>query len=627
MGELTFGLLGDLEIRDGEREVRINTGKLRVMLASLLLGTGSTVSLEELALRLWDGRPPSTMRGTVQAYAMRLRQALGDSGRAPRLILTRHQGYAIDVCAEQVDILRFRSLLGAARAMGQKGDLPGEAVQLDEALRLWRGTALAGIQSESLRRDVVPFLVEERLQAWERRIEIDFALGRHAELIGELTSLTREYPLRESFWSLLMASLHRSGRQAEALDTFGTVRRLLRDELGIDPGARLHEMHRQILAGDETLPAAPAAEPTNRATPARPGTPPARVAQLPSATRGFAGRAKALTTVCRWIDPADADTALQIVIVSGGPGVGKTALALQAAHKVRPHFPDGQLYAWLGGHSGSAPVAPATVLARFLRDLGVPADQVPELQDDLESMYRSVLADRKVLVVLDGAADAAQVRPLLPGHPGSAVLATSRSNLSGLSVVHGGRRLALSELTPEESRSALAGLLGRSRAEVEAKALDELAEVCAHLPLALRVAGVQLAASPQLPVADYVRRLRDAGPFKTLVLDDDPGVGVEAAFDASYTQLPPETRCFFVRLARSLGPAFTLDAVVAHLLCDPASARSNLDRLTSANLLNALAYGGYRFNELVRAYGAALPENEPRGRSFLADAVVDRLAG
>ncbi|MCQ0003433.1 winged helix-turn-helix domain-containing protein [Actinomadura madurae] len=177
MTGLTFGLLGDLEIRDGEREMRINTGKLRVMLASLLLGSGNTVSFDELALRLWDDEPPSTMRGTVQAYAMRLRQALGDSGRDPRLILTRHQGYAIDVRAEQVDVLRFRSLLGAARTAGQNGDMPGEAARLDEALRLWRGTALAGIPSESLRRDVLPFLVEERLQAWERRIEIDFELG------------------------------------------------------------------------------------------------------------------------------------------------------------------------------------------------------------------------------------------------------------------------------------------------------------------------------------------------------------------------------------------------------------------------------------------------------------------
>ncbi|MCP9955759.1 AfsR/SARP family transcriptional regulator [Actinomadura madurae] len=627
MTGLTFGLLGDLEIRDGEREMRINTGKLRVMLASLLLGSGNTVSFDELALRLWDDEPPSTMRGTVQAYAMRLRQALGDSGRDPRLILTRHQGYAIDVRAEQVDVLRFRSLLGAARTAGQNGDMPGEAARLDEALRLWRGTALAGIPSESLRRDVLPFLVEERLQAWERRIEIDFELGRHAELIGELTSLTREYPLRESFWSLLMASLYRSGRQAEALDTFATVRRLLRDELGIDPGARLHELHRQILAGEEALPAAPAAEPANLTAPARPEAPPARTAQLPSATRGFAGRTEALARVCRWIDPAGADAAVQVVIVSGGPGVGKTALALQAAHKIRSRFPDGQLYAELGGHSGSAPVAPAAVLARFLRDLGVPADQVPEPQDDLEAMYRSVLADREVLVVLDGAASADQVRPLLPGGYGSAVLATSRHNLSGLSVVHGGRRLALSELSPAESRSALAGIIGRSRAQAEPKALDELAEVCAHLPLALRIAGIKLAAHPRMPVAEYVRCLRDAGPFEALHLDDDPGIGVEAAFHASYAQLPPETRRFFVRLARSLESAFTIDAAVAHLNCDPASARSNLDRLTGANLLVGLVGGGYRFNELVRAYGAALADDEPHGRSLLPGTVVDRLAG
>jgi DNA-binding SARP family transcriptional activator len=614
--ELSFGLLGELEIRDGDREVRINTGKLRVMLAVLLLRAGKAVSLEELTVRLWDDDPPNAARGTLQAYAMRLRRALGDNGREPRLILTRSPGYTIDAGEGSVDVVRFHLLLGAARAAGLRGDLPVEGARLDEALRLWRGPALSGIQSESLRRDVVPRLVEERLRAWERRIEIDVRLGRHAELIGELTSLTREYPLREGFWGLLMSALHRSGRQAEALNAFGAVRRLLRDELGIDPGERLHRLHQQILAGE---PPAPEPEPaavarTPSAAPAPVPAPAPSVAQLPPVTRGFVGRSEAVSALARWIDPAEAGTAVQVATISGGPGVGKTALALQLSHQVRSLFPDGQLFARLRGHSAPAPLPATAVLSRFLRDLGVPADRLPEHQDGLEAMYRSLLADRRVLVVVDEAASAAQVQPLLPGHPGSAVLVTSRHDLTGLAVAQGGHRLALAGLAPEESRGVLVGLIGRSRAAAEPEALAELAEMCGHLPLALRIAGAKLAASSSTRVDQYVGRLRHMGPLEALQIPGDPGAGLRAAFHASYVRLPERVQRFFVRLTHGLPSVFNLDAAVARLGGEAKPVQSALDHLVSAHLLSMQTANRYRFDTLVWEYGLSLAADaEPVG--------------
>lgn len=612
---LTFGLLGDLEIRDGDRRIPLNGGKLRVLLAALLLRANQPVSHDELAVRLWDDRPPGAVRGTLHAYALRLRRALGDDRRAPRLIVTRPQGYAIRIDPHDVDVLRFRALLDGVFAGGPAADPAAEARRLDEALRLWRGAALRDIESESLHREVVPHLVEQRLRAWERRLEIDLELGRHAEVVAELTALTGEYPLHEGFWCQLLVALCRCGRQAEALERFHQARRHFNDELGVDPGERLQRLCQNILAGLDPLSGRPP-RPV-RAIPAA-----AHVAQPPPGVHGFIGRSRQLALLRDWAAPAPA--AVTVVVISGAPGVGKSALALHAAHRLRARFPDGRLHVNLRGHTAAEPLSPAAALTRLLRRLGVPDDRIPGDQDDLAALYRSVLGERRVLLLLDDAATAAQVRPLLPGHPGSVVLVTSRNELRGLTVTQGGHRLPLPPLAPEESYRLLARLVGDARAAAEPRAVARLAELCTHLPLALRIAGAHLAANPCLRVGDYADRLRYQGRVAALSLDDDPETNLREVLHGSYARLPAEVKHGFLGLTGLLPPCFTLACAARRLRLGPGRLRPILDHLVGAGLLREPSPAAYEFNELIWEYGAALAAGTPWTRTTATRPTVTR---
>jgi DNA-binding SARP family transcriptional activator len=580
-----FGLLGSLEVERDGVAVPLARGKVRALLAILLLEVNRTVPFDRIVERLWGDDPPASARGTVHVYAMRLRRALGEGP-----ILTRPNGYQLRADPANVDVVAFHDLLDRARQAVR--DPATESALLAEALGLWRGPALQDVPSEWLQRGVVPRLAEERLGAVERRLEVDLTLGRQADLVGELTDLARGHPTRERSWMLLMLALSRLGRQVEALEAYQQVRRHFREELGLEPSEAIQRLHREILAGEHHAAAmAPAVD----------GPAPVTPSQLPADVRGFAGRA----------GPADrlvaelAAPSMPVVILSGPPGVGKTALAVHVAHQVRADYPDGQLYADLQGYSPSAPLTPAVVLARFLRALGIPADQVPTDQEDQAGLYRSLLADRRVLVVLDNAAEPRQVRPLLPGQPGCAALVTSRSDLRGLVALEGGQPLAVEPLSIEDARAVLAALIDAERVVEEPEAVDRLAAECAGLPLALRIAAANLRANPHQSIADFTEALRVRGRLVQLQVPGDAQTAVRAAFDLSYARLGPAAARLFRLLSAVPGPDFDVAACAALIGADPLDADRAVDELVAANLVIPRSAGRYQFHDLIQEYATS----------------------
>ncbi|MDX8148256.1 BTAD domain-containing putative transcriptional regulator [Lentzea sp. BCCO 10_0061] len=559
-----YRVLGPLEVLlDGE-PVAVPAGRGRVLLATLLLRANEFVSVDELVERVWDGEPPAPDRAhkTLQTVVLRLRQSLG----AANCVRTSSRGYTAEVAPGQLDLARFRELVaqGEHRA----------------ALELWRGPVLGNVTSESLHRDDVPRLVEEQVVALESRIDED--LARPADLlVPELWSLVRQHPLRETFWAQLMLALHRAGRQAEALSAYQEIRGRLADELGVDPGQRLREAHAQVLSGE---------------TPASPVVP----RQLPPAYRHFAGREHELARLTEIAGARPGEPVL-ISAINGIGGVGKTALAVQWAHQVADRFPDGQLHVNLRGFDLRAePLDPVAVARDFLVALGVPGNELPGSDEAVLAEYRSLLARRRVLVVLDNARDVEQVRPLLPGGAGNLVLVTSRNRLSGLVAREGAQPVALDVMDERAAIDLLTERIGAARTAAEPDAVARLVKRCAGLPLALGIVAARAAyGDPLTALATELEQERlDA-------LDiDDPTTGVRHVFSWSLRSVSEAAARLFVMLGSHPGPEFTVEAAASLSAVPRAESVRGLNELVAGSLVTRTHTGRFLLHDLLRDYAA-----------------------
>ena len=617
---MEFGVLGPLQVNGGNASL---AGKQRVVLATLLLRANGVVPVDALIDAMWDDAPPPSARTTLQGYVKQLRQNAGlqIGGR----VVTRPPGYLITVADGELDLDRFTGLCDRARPLADRGDWRGASGLFGEALALWRGEPLADVPSVVLERSEAPRLAELRMRAVESRVEMDLRLGRHAGLVAELRRLVSAEPLREGLHGQLMLALYRCGRQAEALQVFRAIDRRLRGELGIAAGPELSRLHQRILTADPSLAEGvtpvvgqvPADAVTLTAGPAA-VAPPVVPAQLPADTVDFTGRDEQVAMLCGLLAaPPDRARPGAVVIsaLAGMGGVGKTALAVHAAHRLRYRFPDGQLYVSLRGATN--PLPPSEVVARFLRDLGDRDAAIPAGEEERAARYRSLLAGRKVLVVLDDARDAAQVRPLLPGSAGCAVIVTSRNMLPDLP---GATPLGLGVLGPDEALTLFSAIIGTPRAAAEPDATARVLACCAGLPLAIRVAGGRLASRPAWTVAQLAARLADKRDrLAELAVGD---LAVRASFAVSYAALtsggagardagragPPGVDP--ARLFRLLGlpdmAELPLSAVAALAGQPAAFVAVALETLTDACLLESPAPDRFRLHDLLRSYAADL---------------------
>jgi DNA-binding SARP family transcriptional activator/tetratricopeptide (TPR) repeat protein len=594
---LSFGVLGPLRVqRDGE-PVPITGPKVRALLAALLMRPNTTVSLERLTELLWGDDPPDTARKSIQVHAVRLRRALGDG-----VVETTPTGYLLRVRPDRHDLLRFRELTAAARAEPRPD---AERELLAAALACWRGPVLADVPAEVLSREDVDQPAEERLRAQERYFEVSLELGRPGEITDELARVTRQHPWREALWALYLEALHRSGRRADALETYREVHRMFTGELGVGPGERLRRAHQAVLADE-----APEEPPTA----ARPEF---RPRQLPPDVATLVGRGPLMSTLDEAAGPGRAPGPNPPIALLVGPaGVGKTTAAVHWAHRAARHFPDGQLFADLQGYSTVPALAQLEVLTRFSHALGVRPGQVPTELADAAALYRSVLADRRVLIVLDNVAGPDQVRALLPGSPGCAVLITSRDRLCGLAATVDTRLVELGELPPEDSLALLASVVGEERVAAEDTAARELVRLCAGLPLALRIVAANLALWPDRSLHGYLAEL--AGP-------DLEQLGVRRPFDLSFDAVSPAAARFFRLLG--LVPGGDVGVAGAAALAGVAEPQAGrlLWELAASHLVQPRGGDRFGLHDLLRAYAAGRARDELPAAERAA--ALDRLFG
>jgi DNA-binding SARP family transcriptional activator len=613
---IEFAVLGPLEVRRGQRPVPVRGWRQQTVLAMLLLADGHVVPVGRLVEAVWNGDPPDGAVKAVRNCVSTLRCRSGEAAGLAIPIETTAAGYRLPLEGCHLDAREFRQQAGAARRLAAAGQPVQAVAGLREALGLWRGSALAGtgsriVQAEAARLD------EQRMTALEDCLDLQLALGQHRQVVSELQALVRENPLRERIAGQLMLALYRSGRQAEALDAYRRLAERLAEELGIDPAGEVTRLHEAILRQEPSL-ALAGAEP-----PSPPPSPAPSPAQLPLNVPGFTGRAAELTRLHALL-PEGGATVL-ISAIGGTAGVGKTALAVRFAHQVADRYPDGQLYVNLRGfHPSGSPVEPAAALRGFLRALGVAADAISVDADSQAALYRSLLAGKRMLVLLDNARDAAQVRPLLPGSPGCLVIVTSRSELTGLVAAEGARPVTLDVLTTDEARDLLAGRLGRDRLDREPGAADDLARLCAGLPLALVIVAARAAARPELALADLAAELRDTQSRLDVLGTGDPATDLRAVFSWSCRQLSERAARMFRLLGLHPGPDITAPAAAGLAAAGVREARTLLAELTRGRLVIEHAPGRYTLHDLLRAYAADLataPEtaDDPRaalGRLF-----------
>ncbi|MFD4546047.1 BTAD domain-containing putative transcriptional regulator [Streptomyces sp. NPDC058466] len=602
---LRFSVLGPVRAWRGDDPLPAGSPQQRALLAALLLREGRTATAAELIDALWGDEPPSQALAAVRTYASRLRKTLG-----AEVLVSESGGYAIRAPREgALDLAQAQERAADAEKARGAGDLCRARELLREALGLWDGEPLAslpGPYAETQRAR----LEEWRLQLLESRLDMDLEQGCHAEAVSELTALTAAHPLRERLRELLMLALYRSGRQAEALAVYADTRRMLADELGVDPRAGLKELQHRILQADPGLaePSAPAAEPA--AAPVLP-------AQLPATVPDFTGRTSFVAELSDVLASAEGRV-MAVSALAGIGGVGKTTLAVHVAHQARGAFPDGQLYVDLQG-AGSRAAEPETVLGAFLRALGTADSAIPDSLEERSALYRSVLDGRRVLVLLDNARDAAQVRPLLPGTEGCAALVTSRMRMVDLAGAH---LVDLDVMSPEEALLLFTRIVGEERVASEREAALDVVAACGFLPLAIRIAASRLAARRTWTVSVLAAKLADERRRLDELQAGD--LAVKATFELGYGQLEPAQARAFRLLGLADGPDISLAAAAAVLDLPAESTEDLLESLVDTSLLESAAPGRYRYHDLVRLYARSCAERDEHPPSE-RDAAVSRL--
>lgn len=598
---MEFEVLGPLEVRDREGAVRLSP-KLAQLLAAFLAKPNTLIGEERLIDALWGEDPPRSALKSLQVYVHHLRQMLGEPDRLER----GPTGYRFTVGPDELDAARFSRAVAEARRELAAGDLASAGERLARALRLWRGPAFSGHETMPLVREEATRLNEMRQSAAEERIDAELALGGHGRVVAELTALVAEHPYRERLRGQLMTALHRVGRSGEALAVYREGRRILNEELGLDPGGELRALEQAILNDDPAL--APPAEPPRPRSAVSAPLP----AQLPPDIADFTGRDGQVRTLTEGLSaPGAADRSRTVVVsaIAGMGGVGKTALAVHVAHAQSERFPDGQLYVNLRG-TDTDPAEPAQVLSRFLLALGVEGTAIPESMEDRSGVFRSRLADRRMLLILDNAASEQQVRPLIPGAPGCAVVVTSRVPLTGL---ESARLINLDVFEPEQAVELLAGIVGGDRASAEPGAAAEIARLCGYAPLAVRIAGARLAGRPRWSLEHMARLLRDEQRRLDELATGD--LAVRSSFALSFAGLDIAARRLFRLLGTLEVPDFPSWVAAAVLDTAVEGAEGHIETLLDAQLLTIAGSDQagqlrYRLHDLVRLYGRERAEAE-----------------
>ncbi|RSM50068.1 tetratricopeptide repeat protein [Amycolatopsis balhimycina DSM 5908] len=585
---MEFRLLGTIEAHQDGKPVELGPVRQRSVLAALLADANRMVPVDQLIDRVWAESPPLRARDTLYSYLSRLRGLLAGGGLE---IERLGGGYLPRVDPDAVDLHRFRRLVAEAR----EAEDEEAAVLFAQALALWRGEALADVGTEwadELRRDL-------RAEQWAAELDhadLRLRLRRHAELLAELTAWTRDHPLDERLAGQVVLALYRCGRQADALDHYEQLRRRLVRELGTDPSPPLRDLHQRVLRGDPDL--------TASASGARPGAG-AVPHHFPAAPPSFIGRADELAALTAASHPeADVSRVVQISALAGAGGVGKTWLALHWAHAHRERFPDGRLFADLHGFSSAgAPLDPSVVVRGFLGALGVAPSRIPPDRDAQVALYRKLVDGKRMLVVLDNAADADQVVPLLPGSPAGTTIVTSRRHLAPLITRYGARHLQLDILSHGEAHALLTERLGAARIAAEPAAAEALIRLCGHYPLALAIMSRHAHTRPHIPLTEFAAELRDLGLD---ALDhEDPAVSLPTVLSWSLRALTGEQRTLFALLGIAPGADIGLPAAAALAGSPPRRTAKVLSMLEEASLLTRRAGGRYAMHDLIRDYATA----------------------